>query len=90
MSGEYHKRVPAVGLLFIANQTPVLAATPLLIGRRGGCGLLFLLFHILAALWVARDSRERNVPGRALWIAAAFIFGLLGLIVYLVARPRSS
>jgi len=48
-----------------------------------------LIFHILAALWVARDSRERNVPGRVVWIAVALIFGLLGLVVYLVARPKS-
>ncbi|HLV00505.1 MAG TPA: PLDc N-terminal domain-containing protein [Acidobacteriota bacterium] len=82
-------RVLVIGPLFFVNQAPALAATPLLIGRRGGCGLLFLIFHILAALWVARDSRERNVPGRVVWIAVALIFGLLGLVVYLVARPKS-
>ncbi len=51
----------------------------------GGLVALCLVVHILIAIWVYQDIRQRNA-GSGLWIVIALLTGLLGALVYAVAR----
>ena len=47
--------------------------------------LLCLVVHILVAVWVYQDIRQRN-HGSGMWIVIALLTGLLGALVYAVVR----
>lgn len=51
------------------------------------CGLMLIcmVVHILLAIWVYQDIRKRNA-GSGLWIVITLLTGLLGALVYAVAR----
>jgi len=55
------------------------------------CGLLMFVvvmaFYIWVAVWIYRDATKRGAPG-ALWALLWIILGILGLIIYLVVRPK--
>ena len=57
--------------------------------RRHGPGPLLLLVvvavHILAAVWVYKDIRQRGC-GSGLWVVISLLAGLLGTLVYAVVR----
>jgi len=57
--------------------------------HRPGPGPLLLLViavvHILAAVWVYQDIRQRGC-GSGLWVVIALLAGLLGALVYAVVR----
>ena len=46
---------------------------------------LILIIHILAAVWVYQDIRQRGC-GSGIWIVIALLTGLLGTLVYAVVR----
>jgi hypothetical protein len=46
-----------------------------------GCALI----HILLAIWVYHDIRQRNM-GSSIWIVIALLTGLFGTLVYAVVR----
>ena len=47
--------------------------------------LLCLVVHILVAIWVYQDIRNRGT-GSGIWIVIALLAGLLGALVYAVVR----
>jgi len=47
--------------------------------------LLCAVVHILVAVWVYQDIRQRNC-GSGIWIVIALLTGLLGALVYAVVR----
>ncbi len=51
--------------------------------------LLVLVVHILVAVWVYQDIRRRGC-GSGIWIVIALLTGLLGTLVYAVARLGDS
>ena len=55
------------------------------------CGLLMFVivmaFYIWVAVWIYKDATKRGAPG-ALWALLWIILGVLGLVVYLVVRPK--
>lgn len=63
-----------------------------------GCGICgsFFLFFLLAIIalnvailvWVARDAKARGLDNGVLWMLLVFFTGIVGLIVYLLARPQ--
>ena len=55
--------------------------------KHGKHPLLFLvvIVHILVAVWVYKDIRQRNA-GSGIWIVIALVAGLLGALVYAVVR----
>jgi len=59
--------------------------------RRNMFPLLAVCFvvHILVGVWVYQDIRRRNA-GSGLWIALGLLTGLLGALVYAVARLGDS
>jgi len=50
------------------------------------CGI-FLLVNILILVWVVQDANNRGTSAGA-WLIIVLIFGILGLLAYLVARPQ--
>ena len=59
--------------------------------KDGAHPLLFLVLvvHILCAVWVYLDIRQRNA-GSGIWIVIALLTGLLGTLVYAVVRLGES
>ena len=60
-------------------------------GICGGVGLLFfvlpLAISIAIAWWIYRDANQRGNPQAVLWAVLGFFFNVIGLIIYLIARP---
>jgi hypothetical protein len=52
--------------------------------------VVWFIIAILLCVWVYRDAQSRGMNG-ALWLIIVLLFGLLGLIVYLIVRhPRTT
>lgn len=49
------------------------------------CMVVMLIISILIAVWVYRDAKSRGMSG-ALWLIIVLLFGIIGLIIYLVVR----
>lgn len=47
--------------------------------------LCMCIIHVLVAVWVSRDIRQRN-SGSGVWVAIALLAGLMGALVYAVVR----
>ena len=47
--------------------------------------LVCLVVHILVAVWIYGDLRQRNVSG-GVWIVIGLLTGLLGALVYAIVR----
>jgi uncharacterized membrane protein YhaH (DUF805 family) len=63
----------------------------------GICGSFFLLFflaiialNIAILVWVARDAKARGLDNGVLWMLLVLFTGVVGLIVYLLARPQGN
>jgi len=54
-------------------------------GRPHPLLLVVLVVHILTAVWVYQDIRQRG-SGSGIWIVIALLAGLLGTLVYAVVR----
>ncbi|HEY0593710.1 MAG TPA: PLDc N-terminal domain-containing protein [Thermoanaerobaculia bacterium] len=50
--------------------------------------LVFLGISIAIAIWIYRDAKERNISSAALWAILGFLFSILGLVIYLIARKN--
>ena len=53
--------------------------------------LLWFIVTVLVLYWVYNDARERYPRDSGMplvWLVIVLFTGLLGLIVYLIARPR--
>jgi hypothetical protein len=48
--------------------------------------LILLGISIAIAFWIYRDAKERNISSAPLWAILGFLFNLLGLVIYLIAR----
>ncbi|MFZ5997591.1 MAG: double zinc ribbon domain-containing protein [Nitrospirota bacterium] len=60
------------------------------LGIGGGCMtfvLAILILNIVLLVWVAKDAKARGISSIG-WMLVVFFFGLLGLVVYLFARPK--
>ncbi|MFP5229346.1 MAG: bL32 family ribosomal protein [Acidobacteriota bacterium] len=63
----------------------------------GLCGSFFLLIfvailalNIAILVWVARDAKARGLDNGILWMLLVLFTGIVGLIVYLLARPQGN
>jgi len=62
-----------------------------------GCGGMFLLIwlgviglQIALLVWVARDAKARGMDSAILWMLLVLFFPLLGIVIYLFARPQGN
>jgi Phospholipase_D-nuclease N-terminal len=51
-------------------------------------GLVVLNVAIL--IWVARDAKARGMDSAILWMLLVFFLGIIGLVIYLLARPQGN
>jgi hypothetical protein len=66
----------------------------------GGCfacsgALLFVIVALIALniallVWVARDAKARGMDSAILWMILVMFTGVIGLIIYLFARPQGN
>ncbi|HQM48342.1 MAG TPA: PLDc N-terminal domain-containing protein [Candidatus Hydrogenedentes bacterium] len=49
-----------------------------------------VVINILILVWVARDAKARGMDGAVLWMLLVFFTGLIGLVIYLLARPQGA
>ncbi len=75
---------------------PIPGFTPAMVDDSAGpiiIGLIFILvlfiIWIYVVVWVARDANKRGSSG-TLWGIVAFFLGLLGVLIYLIARPKGT
>lgn len=62
-----------------------------------GCGGLFLamwlglvVLQIALLVWVARDAKARGMDGAILWMLLVMFVPLVGLVIYIFARPQGN
>ncbi|MEB3773793.1 MAG: PLDc N-terminal domain-containing protein [Desulfurococcales archaeon] len=56
-----------------------------------GLYLLLLIIAILIAIWVYKDAKKRYPPESStpvVWLLVVLLTGLIGLIIYLIVRPK--
>jgi hypothetical protein len=62
----------------------------------GGCGFFIALavvglgIAIFLAIWVSKDAKARGMDNVALWVILCIFLGLIGLVIYLLARPKGN
>jgi hypothetical protein len=49
--------------------------------------IVWFIIWILIAVWVYRDAERRGASG-VLWLIVVILLGLIGLIIYLIVRPK--
>jgi len=61
----------------------------------GTCGGFFVFIivglialHIAILVWVARDAKARGMDNAILWMVLVVFMGVIGLVIYLLARPQ--
>ncbi len=56
----------------------------------GGCIVFYLVIFIiwiLLAVWVYKDAKKRG-ENAVLWLLVVLLTGIIGLIIYLLVRPK--
>jgi thiol:disulfide interchange protein len=58
----------------------------------GGVGLVFFLIPLalsaIIAWWIHRDATRSGNPNAVLWAVLGFFLNVVGLIIYLIVRPK--
>lgn len=59
-----------------------------------GCGVLFwvviglIALNVALLVWVAKDAKNRGMDNSVVWMILVLVTGLLGLIIYVLSRPK--
>lgn len=60
----------------------------------GTCGCIFMLvclgIWVALAIWVYKDAKSRGMDNAVLLTIVTVITGLLGLVIYLLMRPKGN
>jgi len=51
--------------------------------------VVWFVIWILVAIWVYKDATSRGANG-VLWLIVVVLLGIIGLIIYLVVRPKET
>ena len=49
-----------------------------------------VVLNIALLIWVARDAKARGMDSAILWMLLVLFLGVLGLVIYLFARPQGN
>ena len=62
------------------------------IGSRNRATVAASIFviQILILVWVYKDAKAKGVENPVLWLILVLLFPLIGLIVYLIVRPKGT
>jgi len=52
--------------------------------------IAIIALHIAILVWVAKDAKARGMDNAVLWMILVVLTGLIGLIVYLLARTQGN
>ncbi len=87
---------PLIALAQMRHDNPA-AAGPAAGCAGCGCGLFVLFFavafvalDVVILVWVARDAKARGMDSPVLWLILIVFTHLIGLIVYIFARPQGT
>lgn len=47
-----------------------------------------IVLNLALLVWVARDAKARGMDSAVMWMILVMVTGIIGLIIYLFARPR--
>ena len=65
----------------------------------GGCAacgsilmipIVIIVLDIALLIWVARDAKARGMDSAILWMALVFFTSVIGLVIYIFARPQGN
>ena len=52
--------------------------------------IICLAINIALMIWVGKDAKARGMENHVLWMVLTFFTGLIGLIIYLLVRPKTN
>lgn len=52
--------------------------------------VVIVVLNIALLIWVARDSKNRNMDSSVMWMMLVMFTGLIGLIIYIFSRPQGN
>ncbi len=83
--------------ILLAQRDPDPAASAAGCAACGGCGIFIIIvpivilaINIVLLVWVARDAKARGMDNAVLWMILVLFLGLIGLIIYIFARPQGN
>ncbi len=50
--------------------------------------IVWFIIWLLVAIWAYKDAKRRGADSPIVWFLVVFFLGLIGLIIYIVARPK--
>lgn len=50
--------------------------------------IAFLVLNIYLLIWVNKDAKARGLDNAVVWMIVVFLFSLLGLLIYILSRPK--
>jgi hypothetical protein len=50
--------------------------------------IAIIAINIALLVWVAKDSKSRGMDSSVLWMILVMFTGVIGLVIYLLARPQ--
>jgi len=50
--------------------------------------VMWFVIGFVFLVWVARDAKARNIDSAALWMVFVLVTGVIGLVIYILARPE--
>ena len=66
-------------------------------GALAACGmgmllipLIILAINIALMIWVGKDAKARGMENHVLWMVLTFFLGILGWVIYLLVRPKTT
>lgn len=78
-AGRAQNDNPAAGIAGCAACSGVLAIP-----------IVAVVVNILLLVWVAKDAKSRGMDNAVLWMLLVFFTSLIGLVIYLLARPQGN
>jgi FtsH-binding integral membrane protein len=52
--------------------------------------LAFIALNIALLVWVAKDAKARGMDNAVVWMVLVMFTSLIGLIIYLLSRPKGA
>jgi hypothetical protein len=92
-SGQPQVRfVSSVLALQVRNPNPDAAAASACgcLGFFGFVIIAVIVLNIALLIWVARDAKARGMDSAILWMILVMFTGVIGLVIYLFARPQGN
>jgi hypothetical protein len=85
-----------LAIMFMSGRAYAQGATDLFPGAAGVFGAIvlvmigLLVLSIAMLVFVARDAKARGMDAPVLWMLVVFFLNLLGLVIYMLARPSGN